>query len=163
MAREPIGDLLGAGRLGIGVVRRAEGGDTELDRDHLARRRVDNGGFLAGGVDEARVAGAVDLAHRQAPPLEPASVDLAEPGITVAVRMLLEVLQVEPFEGDAGRAPLGMQGRAVGDGAVMRGRGRRPVQARVKRRLAERRDLRPVEPGGARTWAKTLQDALGQE
>ena len=70
--------------------------------------------LLAGVVDEELLAGAVDLAHRQAPALEPAAVELAELGVAVAVRVLLEVLEVEQLEGDAGLAPLGMQGGAVG-------------------------------------------------
>ena len=149
MAREPIRDLLGAGRFGVGVVRGAEDGDEELDLDQLAGGGLDEPGLLAGVVDEALVASVVDLAHRQAPPLEPAPVDLAELGVAVAVRMLLEILQVQQLEGDAGLVPFGVQDRAVGHGPMVRGRRRRPVQAGLQRLVAERLDLRPVEPGGA--------------
>ena len=44
VARNPVGALLRAGRLGEGVVRRAEHGDKQLDGDHLA----------GGGVDDRR-------------------------------------------------------------------------------------------------------------
>ena len=47
VAGDPIGDLLGAGRFGIGVVRGAQDGDEELDREHLA----------GGGLDDPRLAG----------------------------------------------------------------------------------------------------------
>ena len=114
MAREPVGDLLGAGRLGVGVVRGAEDGDEQLDLDHLAGGRFDDPGFLAGVVDEAFVAGVVDLAHRQAPAVQPPPVALAELGVAVAVGVLLQVLQMQQLEGDAGLAPLGMQRDAVG-------------------------------------------------
>ena len=63
----------------------------------------------------------MDLAHRQAAPLQPA-VELAELGVAVAVGVLLEVLEVEQPQGDAGLAPLGVQVGAVGDGAVVGGR-----------------------------------------
>jgi len=36
VAGDPVGHLLGAGRLGVGVVRGSEGGDKELDLDDLA-------------------------------------------------------------------------------------------------------------------------------
>ena len=137
MARDPVGDLLGARRLGVGVVRGAEDGDEELDLDHLAGGGVDEAGLLARVVDEALLAGVVDLAHRQAPALQPAPVDLAELGVAVAVGVLLQVLQVEQLERDAGLAPLGVQdarSRARADGAL--GGRRRPVQAGLQRLVA---------------------------
>src|SRR3989454_12804437 len=124
VARDPVRDLLGARRFGVGVVRGAQHGDEELDRDHLAGGRLDNRRLLAGVVDEAFLAGAMDLAHRQAAALEPAPVDFAELGVAVAVRMLLEIFEMEQLEGDAGLAPLGMQVGAVADGPMMRGWGR---------------------------------------
>jgi hypothetical protein len=50
-------------------------------------------------------------------------------GVAVAVRMLLEIFQMGQLEGDPGLAPLGMQVGAVGDGAMMCGRGRVPIHA----------------------------------
>jgi len=91
----------------------------------------------------------MDLAHRQPPVLDPAAVDLAELGVAVAVRVLLEIFEMEQLEGDAGPAPLGMQVGAVRDGAMMRGRGRRSVDPRVQYVVAERVDLSPVKPGRA--------------
>ena len=85
MAREPVGDLLGAGRFGVGVVRGAEDGDEQLDLDHLAGGGVDESGFLPGVVDEALVAGVVDLAHRPAPAVQPLPVALTELGVAIAV------------------------------------------------------------------------------
>ena len=113
MAGDPVRDLLGQRRLGVGVVRGAEDGDEQLDRDPLAGGRVDDARLLAGVVDEELLAGVVDLAHRQAAPAEPAAVDLAELGVAVPVGVLLEVLEVEQLQGDAGLAALGVQGGAV--------------------------------------------------
>ena len=56
---------------------------------------------------------------------------------------------MEQLEGDAGPAPLGMQVGAVGDGAMMRGRGRGPVHTGLQRLVAEGVDLSPIEPGRA--------------
>jgi hypothetical protein len=56
------------------------------------------------------------------PAVEPAAVDLAELGVAVTVRMLLEIFQMEQLEGDAGLAPLGVQVGAVRDGAMVRRR-----------------------------------------
>src|SRR6266576_2667627 len=88
---------------------------------HLAGGGLDNRRLLAGVVDKAFLAGAMDLAHRQAAALEPAPVDFAELGVAVAVRMLLEIFEMEQLERDAGLAPLGMQVGAVGNGPMMRG------------------------------------------
>jgi hypothetical protein len=136
-------------RFCVRVVRGAQHGDEEFDVDHLARRRLDDRRLLAGVVDEALLAGAMDLAHRQPPPLEPAPIEFAELGVAVPVRMLLEIFQMEQLERDAGFAPLGMQVGAVGDGAMMRGWGRRPVHAGLQRHVAEGADLGPIEPSRA--------------
>src|SRR5437867_841874 len=149
VARDPIRDLLGARRFRVGVVRGAEHGDKELDLDHLAGGGFDDLRLLAGVVDEALLAGAMDLAHRQAAALEPAPVDFAELGVAVAVRMLLEIFEMEQLEGDAGLAPLGMQVGAVGNGPMMRGWGRGPVHPGLQHLVAEGVDLSPIEPGRA--------------
>ena len=86
---------------------------------------------------------------RQASAVEPAPIELAELGVAVAVGVLLQVLEVQQLEGDAGLAPLGVQGRAVGDRPMLRRRCRRPVQAGLQRLVTERLDLQPVQPGGA--------------
>src|SRR3989441_6215303 len=98
----------------------------------------------------------MDLAHRQAPAPEPAAVALTELRVAVAVGMLLEIFEMEQLEGDAGPAPLGMQVGAVGDGAMMRGRGRQSVDPRAQDVVAEPVDLSPVEPGRARAapWCR---------
>jgi hypothetical protein len=150
VAHDPVRDLLGARRFGVGVVRGAQHRDEELDCDHLAGGRLDDRRLLAGVVDEQLRAGAVDLAHREPTAGEPAAVDLAELGVAVAVRMLLEIFQMEQLEGDAGLAPLGVQVGAVGDGAMVRRRGRGPVHPGLQRLVAEGVDLSPIKPGRPR-------------
>ena len=148
MARDPVRDLLGAGRLGVGVVRGAEDGDEQLDRDPLARGGVDERRLLAGVVDEELLAGVVDLAHRQAAPAEPAAVDLAELGVAIPVGMLLEVLEVEQLQRDAGLAALGVQGGAVGPRpAAAPGHRAEAVQPRLQGVVGQGLDLGPVEAG----------------
>ena len=124
VARDPVRDLLGARRFRVGVIRGAQHRDEELDRDHLAGGRLDHRRLLPGVVDEQLGAGAVDLAHREPPAVEPAAVDLAELGVAVPVRMLLEIFQMEQLKGNAGLAPLGVQVGAVGDGAMAGGQRR---------------------------------------
>src|SRR5205809_4121668 len=149
VARDPIRDLLGARRFGIRVVRGPQHGDEQLDRDHLAGGRVEDRGLLAGVVDEELRAGAMDLAHREPPALEPAAVDLTELGVAVPVRMLLEIFEMEQLEGDAGLAPLGMQVGAVREGAMAGGRRWRAVHPGLQHLVAEGVDLSPIEPGRA--------------
>jgi len=72
----------------------------------------------------------MDLTHRQAPALEPAAVELTELGVAVAVRMVLEIFEMEQFQGDARLAPLAMQVGAVGDGAMTRAVNGNPNVAR---------------------------------
>ena len=81
--------------------------------------------------------------------MQPLPVALTELGVAIAVGVLLQVLQMQQLEGDAGLAPLGMQRDAVGHRSVVRGRRRRPVQAGLQRLVTERLDLRPGQPGGA--------------
>jgi len=138
VARDPVRHLLGAGRLGERVVRRPQGGDEELDLDDLARGRLEEPRLLAGVVDEALLARAVNLPHGQTPAPEPVSVTVTEPRVAVAVGVLLQVLEMEQFQGDAGPAALGVDPGAVG-----------------RRTLPLARDLRAaVEP--------TLEDVVGQ-
>jgi hypothetical protein len=61
--------------------------------------------------------------------------------------MLLEILEMEQLEGDAGLAPLGVQGRAVRDGAMAGGRRRGPIHPGLQRLVAQGLDLGPREPG----------------
>lgn len=76
----------------------------------------------------------------EAPVVEPLPVELAELGVTVAVGVLLQILQVQQLERDAGLVPLGVQEPAVRHGPMVRGWRRRPVQAGLERRVAERFD-----------------------
>ena len=149
VAGDPIRDLLRAGRLGVGVVRGAEDGDEEFDLAHLAGGGLDEPRLLAGVVDEALLAGAVHLAHRQAPAPEPAAVDLAELRVAVPVGMLLQVLEVEQLERHAGLAPLGVEVGAVGPGSGALARGPRRVQPGLEGLVGQALDVGPAEAGGA--------------
>ena len=95
-----------------------EDGDEELDLEDLAGGRVDELRLLARVIDEELVAGAVDLAHGQAPALEPAAVEVAEPRVAITVGMPLQALEVEQLQGDARPAALGVDPGAVGRRAL---------------------------------------------
>ena len=107
---DPVGQLLGRGRLDVGEAARAEHGDEQLDAPHLARAGVDEGRPLPREVDERLLAGAVHLPHRWPQPARPLPVDLAELGAAIAVRMDLGVLLPEELQRDVQRQlllPLG--------------------------------------------------------
>jgi hypothetical protein len=118
VAGDPVRDLLGPRGLGAGVVGGAESGDEQLHLDDLTRGGVEEARPLAGVVDEALVAGAMDLSHRQAAALQPAAVEVAEPRVAVAVGVPLQVFEVEQFQGDAGLAALSVDPGAVGRGTL---------------------------------------------
>src|SRR6266446_6433329 len=149
VAGDPVGHLLGVGRLRVGVVRSPEGGDEELDLDDLARGGIDEPWLLARIVDEALPAGAVDLTHRQAPAREPGTVEVAEPRVAVAVGVPLQVLEVEQLQGDAGPAALGVDPGAVRRRALPLARGLWPaVELALQPLVRQRLDQGPVQPRG---------------
>src|SRR5262249_5782626 len=150
MTADPVVDLLATRGFGVRVVGGAQHGDEQLDLEELAGRGIDDRRLLPGIVDEQLLARAMDLAHRQAATREPPAVDLAVLRVAVPVGVLLEVLEVQQFQGDAGLAPF-----AVDVGAIRprpRGAfGGRAVGARVEPRLqplvGQGLDGRPVQPG----------------
>ncbi len=147
MARKPVGDLLRARGFGVGVVGRAEDGDEQFDVDHFAGGGVDDRRLLPGVVDEQLLAAMMDLAHREPAAFKPAPIALAKLSVAIAGGMLLEVLEVQQFEGDARLPPLGVQIGAVRDDPMAGGRRRRPIDAGLQGLVAEGTDLGPVEPG----------------
>ena len=94
VAGDPVRALLRPRRLGVGVVRRAEHGDEQLDLDDLAAVGVDQAGPLARVVDEELIAGQVLLPHRQVALAQPRPVVLAELAVAVPVGVLLQVLDI---------------------------------------------------------------------
>jgi hypothetical protein len=111
---------------------------------------IDDRRLLARVVDEQFLASAMDLAHGQAPVLEPPAIDLAVLRVAVAVRVLLEILEVKQFQGDAGLAPFAVDVRAIRprpQGALgERGIGAR-VEPRLQRLVGQGLDGGPVQPG----------------
>jgi hypothetical protein len=148
MAGDPVGDLLGAGGLGVGVVGGAQRGDEQLDRHHLAGGGVEEPRLLAGVVDEALVAGAVDLAHGEPAPLEPAPVQVAEARIAIAVGMPLQILQVQQLERDARLASLGVNPGTVRRRALsLPGHLRPPIEPALQGGVGQQLHLGPVQTG----------------
>ena len=81
---DPVPQLLGRGRLGVGEAAGAEHGDEQLDRPQFTRAPVDQRRPLAREVDEGLLAGAVHLPHRRPQAPRPLPVDLAELRVAVA-------------------------------------------------------------------------------
>ena len=137
-AGDPVGQLLGRGRLGVGEAAGAERGDEQLDRPQLTRAPVDQRRPLAREVDEGLLAGAVHLPHRRPQPPRPLPVDLAELRVAVAAGMDLEVLLPEQLQRDPVALELAVDVRAVGSGSVghwRRGRNSRASSAAIRARM----------------------------
>jgi hypothetical protein len=115
--------LLRAGGLGEGVVRRAEHGDKEFDRLHLARGRIHDRWPQAGVVDEGFLAGRVHLPHREPLPRPPRAIPVAERRVAVPGRLRGQVFDVQELQGDPGPTEL-----PVNQGQVRLGQG--PVDLR---------------------------------
>jgi hypothetical protein len=74
---------------------------------------------------------------------------VAELRVAVPVGMLLEVLEVEQFERDAGFAPLGVKVSAVRPWSGALARGPRRVQSSLEGLVGQALDVGPPEAGGA--------------
>ena len=123
VSADPIGQLLGRGRLGVGEAAGPEHGDEQLDAPRLARATVDQGRPLTREVEEGLLAGPVDLPHRRPQPPRPLLVDRTELGAAIALRMDLGVLLPEELQRDAVALELAVDVRAVRpDPVVRRGR-----------------------------------------
>ena len=120
---DPVGQLLGLGRLGVGEAAGAEHGDEQLHPPRRARPGVDQGRPLTREVEEGLLAGPVDLPHRRPQPPRPLPVDRTELGAAIALRMDLGVLLPEELQRDAVALELAVDVRAVRpDPVVRRGR-----------------------------------------
>ncbi len=84
---DPVRQRLRPGRLGIGVVGRAQYRDEDLCLADFTGRRVDHRDGLAGVVDEQLLAGAMVLAHDHIQLALPGAEVIAKPGVLVAVRV----------------------------------------------------------------------------
>ena len=112
---DPVPERLGPARLGIGEVRGAHDRDEDLRLAHLAGQPVDDHRHgVAGIIDEQLVAADMGLAHRDRDPAFPASVELAETGVAVALRVVLDVFVPEDRQRDVLALELPMDGRPVG-------------------------------------------------
>ena len=142
---DPVRQLLGRGRLGVGEAAGAEHGDEQLDGAQLARTPVDQARPFAGEVDEGLFAGAVHLSHRRPQAPQPLSVDLAELRVAVAVGMDLDVLLPEQLQRDAIALAFAVDVRAVRPSPVLHRRGA-AKQTSIERRVVQLGRQRPDEP-----------------
>ncbi len=104
-------------------------------------------GLLAGVIDKGLLAGPVLLAHGEPLAAEPLAIQIAEPGVAVPGGMLLEVLQVEQFQGNAGLLPLGVEVGAIRLGPGVRGGRGRAVEPGLQSVVGQGLGRRPVQAG----------------
>ena len=97
MATDPVRQRLRPARLSIGEVGRTENCHEHLCRPELARGPVDHLGHLPSIVDKHALTHRMRLAHRRRQPAAPLSMQVAEPAVTIPIRLLSPV--------DALRAP----------------------------------------------------------
>ena len=161
MGPDPIGQRLGPGRLGIGVIRGPEHGDEDLGFAHHTRLGIDDPDLLARVIDEHLVAGGVVLAHhrRQAPLELPEQV--AEPRVAVAIRMPVPVFLPQHHQIDAGPLQFARQGRPIrlrppAESRPHPGAGEQPLLQHVVRQLGRQR---PRQPGRRRPLEIVLNRA----
>jgi hypothetical protein len=146
---DPLVELLGPGRLGVGVAAGPEHGDEQLDRDLLPRPPVDQVRALAREVDEGLFAGPVLLAHRGPKLACPAAVDLAELAVAVAVLVDPAVLLPQKVQRHARPLQLLMDPHQVGRRPLPPRRGQHE-QPRLQSGVVQLRRERPAEPGPPR-------------
>jgi hypothetical protein len=124
--------------------------DEDLRLAHLAGQPVDDHRHrVAGVVDEQLVATHVGLAHRDRELAFPASVQLAEARVAVALRIARDVLIPENRQSDVLALEFAMDARPVGLGlppmALLRvGLGKQPC---LKRDIGHIGGQRPAQPG----------------
>ena len=148
---DPVRQLLGPGRLGVGEVAGAEHRDEQLDRPQLTRAPVDQAGPLAREVDEGLLASPVDLSHRRPQPLDPVPVQLAKLGVAVAVRIDLDALLPEQLQRDAVAFQFAVDVRAVGPRSeAVPHRLAATKQPGLERRVVQLGRQRPAEPARSR-------------
>jgi hypothetical protein len=139
-----------SGRLDIGEARGAHDRDEDLRLAYLAGQPVDDHRHrVARVIDEQLVAAHVGLAHRDRELAFPDSVQLAEAGVAVALRIARDVLVPEDRQRDVLALELAMDARPVGlqltPVALLRAGIRE--QLRLERGIAQLLGRRPAQPG----------------
>ena len=103
VAAQPVGERLGPGGLGEGVIGGAQHRDKQLRRVRLAGAGIDDGHGIPAVIDKALLSGLVRLAHGALLPAQPVAVAVAELGVAVtAVRILLRIVLPDQPLGDMG-------------------------------------------------------------
>ncbi len=99
MGADPVGQSLRQAGFGIGIAAGAQHGDKQSRWPHLASVGVMDGNGGSGIVDKQFLAGPVFVPQHNLPAPQPASVEIAVPAVTIAVRALFAVLFPEQLQG----------------------------------------------------------------
>jgi len=160
MRRDEVADALRPRRRREREVRRSEHRDEELDIDLLARQRIDEVRPLARVVDEALLACAMHLPKHDALPADPRTVAIAERRVPEALRVRLQVFEMEQLEGHTRAPELTVDPRRVRLRAIRRSRVLRPaVEPFLERRLVHRVYDIPRQPCRSRAALRLAYDA----
>ena len=143
---DPIAQALRPGGLGIGVARRAEHGDEQLRRHHLAGRGVDHRERRAGVIDEQALAGDVALPHGRRQPRLPGTIELTIAAVAVAVGVDGAMLFPQQLQRHPWPAQLTMRRRPIRLRPAILGRQRvQWVEPELQRLLGQACRQRPSE------------------
>src|SRR5205823_1173915 len=148
---DPIAKRLRPDRFDVGEVGRAHDRDEDLRLVHLTGQPVDDHRHgVAGVIDEQLVATHMDLAHRDRELVFPASEELAEAGVAVALRIARDVLVPEDRQRDVLALQLPMDARPIGLDlpTVTLLRAGISEQPGLERRIGHLLGQRPAQAGG---------------
>ena len=150
---DPVRQRLRPGRLGEGEARRPENGDEDLRHADLAGEPVDDHrDAVAGVIDEQPLAGGVRLAHRHRQRLLEGPIELAEPRVAVAARVVGDVFVPQDQQGDVLALQFAMHAGPIGllDAPMAALAAPAGVERRLQRRVVHVLGQRPGEARGLR-------------
>lgn len=148
MASDPLLELLGSQRLGVGVGGGTEAGHEQLGLEgHCVALAVVDGDCGPGKVDEHLLPGPVVLAHDDIHGLAPGDVAVAELAVAEALGMLLAILEPQQLQGHALALELFVDRSPVRQRAADSRRRRRREQRRLEGGVVHVVGHRPTDAG----------------
>jgi hypothetical protein len=145
VAADPIRHRLRARRLRVREIARAQHRDEELDLRYFPSLSVDDAWLLARVVDKEFLARPMHLPHRELLARQPFVVMRAERRVAEAIRMLLEVLEMQKLQRHPDATQFDVQVRWIRQRTTGALRTARSVQPLLKSVVAERSDLLPIQ------------------
>jgi len=145
MHADPVGEPLAPAPFRVGEVGGTERGNKDVRRSCVAGQRIDYRNRVAGKIHEQLLARHVRLAHGRRHAAAPRTVEIAEPAVAVAVRMLRAILLPQQHQRNATPLELLMQLGPIGRRALRLGLSRSCEQPALKLAIIEHPRQRPSE------------------